>query len=100
MNKSMNKSINKSMNKSINKPINKLLKNLPKEIINIIIQYTYELQPIELRKDIISFYITKNIVKNIFIYRNYTLYYIKHVLFQLHGFLMEFQIFTLIVTIK
>jgi hypothetical protein len=63
------------------------MNKLPIDIINIIIPYTYKLQPIDLRKDIISYYKTKNIVINIFIQRNYPLFYIKHILFHLHGFL-------------
>ena len=67
------------MNKSINK--------LPVEVINIIISYTYQFQPYELRKDIISYYLTKKIIKNIFVQRIYPLFYIKHLLFHIHGFL-------------
>lgn len=51
--------------------MNKFIKKLPTEIIDIIISYTYKPQSIELRNDIISFVLTKNIIINIFKKRYY-----------------------------
>lgn len=67
--------------------MNKLINQLPDEIINIIISYTYNFQPINLRKDIISYVSTKNNIKNIFFQRKYPLSYIKHLVFHIHGYI-------------
>jgi len=67
--------------------MNKLMIKIPDEIINIIISYTYQIQPNELRKDIISYISTKNIIKKIFIERLYPLFYINHLIFHIHGYL-------------
>jgi hypothetical protein len=59
---------------------------LPIEILYHIISYSYKIQPIDLRNDIISFYKTNNNIINIFMKRYYNLSfisnseYIKHLL--------------------
>lgn len=70
--------------------MNKLINKLPTEVINIIISYTYKPQPIQLRNDIISYLLTKDIIINIFKkrYVDYTTDVIKsHLSFHLFNFL-------------
>ena len=43
-----------------------IIRRLPTDLINIIISYTYSPQPIEIRKDIRSYFETKAIIRNIF----------------------------------
>jgi hypothetical protein len=49
--------------------LNKHLNRLPNELINIILSYNCNPQPIELRKDIISYYETKRILWEIYNFR-------------------------------
>jgi len=51
-----------------NLPINVkiIIRRLPQDIINIIISYTYTPQPVEIIKDIHSYFESKKIIKNIF----------------------------------
>jgi hypothetical protein len=39
-----------------------LIKKLPIEVLYIIMSYSYQYQPLELRNDLISYYKTKNII--------------------------------------
>jgi len=77
--------------------MNKLINNLPNDVINIIISYTYKLQPLELRNDIISYVETKSIIRNIFYLKYYNLFSIKknadlvHLVFQLNCFNIGLQ---------
>jgi hypothetical protein len=43
-----------------------IIRRLPADLINIIISYTYTPQPIEIRKDIRSYFETKKTIRNIF----------------------------------
>jgi hypothetical protein len=48
-----------------------LIKKLPIEVLYIIMSYSYQYQPLELRNDLISYYKTKNIIRNIFYLKYY-----------------------------
>lgn len=69
-----------------------LMDKLPVEILYHIISYSYNLQPIDLRKDIISYTNTFKKITNIFNlkYRNIDLnnkyIYLSHLIFHLHCF--------------
>lgn len=69
----INKMCNDSNEKIINK-LNKLINTLPSELINIIINYTYQFIPIDLKNDIVSYVNSKSIVEQLFIKRNYPSY--------------------------
>ena len=43
-----------------------IIRRLPADLINIIISYTYTPQPIEIRKDIRSYFETKKTIRNMF----------------------------------
>jgi hypothetical protein len=43
-----------------------IIRRLPADLINIIISYTYSPQPIEIRKDIRSYFETKKTIRNMF----------------------------------
>jgi len=66
-------SSNVSNENFVNK-LNKLINTLPSEVINIIINYTYQFKPIDLRNDIISYVSTKITIQRIFEKRNYSSY--------------------------
>ena len=72
--------------------MNKLINKLPIEVIYIIHSFAYKFQPLELRKDIISYYQTKQIIEEFF-YHKYSLSLIndkshyKHLLFHIHSYL-------------
>jgi hypothetical protein len=72
--------------------MNQLMDKLPIEIIYHIISYSYNIQPIDLRKDIISYSNTFTKISNIFNlkYRNVDLtnkyIYLSHLIFHLHCF--------------
>lgn len=70
--------------------MNKLIDKLPREVVDIIIGYTYNLQPIQLRNDIISFVNTKQNIINIFKLRYYDLKVDinKHLSFHIYHFLI------------
>ena len=70
----------------------KLIDKLPIEIIHHIISYSYNIQPIDLRKDIISYSNTYLKITNLFYnkYKNADLtnkyVYLSHLIFHLHCF--------------
>jgi len=53
--------------------MNKLISMLPLEVQNIIISYSYKFQPLDLRRDIISYFETRNMIIEIFNKRYRTL---------------------------
>lgn len=79
--------------------MNKLIINLPMELIYIIMSYSYEIQPFELRNDIISYVESRKKVEIIFINRygygynnnlffsNKYKYYSGHLSFQIYSYI-------------
>lgn len=48
------------------KKMAEIIRRLPADLINIIMSYSYSPQPIEIRKDIHSYFETKPVIRNIF----------------------------------
>jgi hypothetical protein len=73
-----------------------LICRLPIEVIYIIMGYSYNIQPIEIRKDIISYVESKKKVLNIFMNRyndnnnllfNSNKYYLRHLCFHIYSYI-------------